>query len=85
MAALPNLGLDYPKWVKVHDSHIVRRHVDGFPDHIIAPDFADTHVNRVDGVVTVLVADEDEEKRAVGARVDPEKAETPKPDNAPKE
>lgn len=57
---------EYPKWVVPHDSQIVRTKVDGAPDHVVTPGWAQSHVNRSDGVVTVLVANEDEENLATG-------------------
>ena len=59
-------GVEWPKWVKPHDSQIQRKKTEGFPDHVSTPGFANYHVNRVNGEVTVLVADEDEEKVAAG-------------------
>lgn len=58
---------DYPTWVTPHESQIVRKQVDGAPDHVSTPGFEYCHVNRVDGSVTVLVHDEDEEKIATSA------------------
>lgn len=55
----------FPKWVQPHESHIVRKEMDGAPAHVSAPGFSEVHVNRIDGAVTVLVANEDEEARAL--------------------
>jgi hypothetical protein len=60
------LGIEWPKWIVPHESHIVRREVEGAPDHVSTPGYPDFHVNRADGVVTVLVKDEEDEKRATG-------------------
>jgi hypothetical protein len=59
-------GVEWPKWVVPHDSQIQRKKTEGFPDHVSTPGFADYNVNRVNGEVMVLVADEDEEKVATG-------------------
>jgi hypothetical protein len=59
---------DYPKWVVVHDSHVVRQKMDGYPEHVSTPSYVNSHVNRLNGEVTVMVANEDEEKAAVGER-----------------
>ena len=56
--------IEWPKWVKVHDSHILRKEIEGAPDHVSVPAFPDFHVNRENGEVTVLVHDEDQEKVA---------------------
>lgn len=76
-------GVEWPKWVKPHDSHIVRQKTEGFPDHVSTPGWENSHVNRADGAVTVLVANEDEEKLATG-EYQPTKAEdqAPVPDEA---
>jgi hypothetical protein len=63
---------DWPKWVTPHDSHIVRQKNDGAPDHVSTPAFGMSHVNRVDGGVSVLVHNEDEEKRATSEFKAPE-------------
>ena len=60
------VGKEWPKWVKPHDSQVVRKEADGYPTSISTPGFAESHVNRTNGEVGVLVADEDEEKRALG-------------------
>jgi len=57
---------DWPKWVTPHESHVVRQTVPGAPDHVNTRAFPHSHVNRADGSVTVLVANEDEEKLALG-------------------
>ena len=59
-------GVEWPKWVVPHDSQIQRKKTEGAPDHVSTPGFANYHVNRVNGEVMVLVADEDEEKVATG-------------------
>jgi hypothetical protein len=69
------VGKEWPKWVVAHDSQVVRKEVEGYPTAISTPGFAESHVNRATGEVTVLVADEDEEKRALG--------EYKKPDGEP--
>ena len=51
----------YPAWVIPHDSHIVRP--EGQP--IVTPFFSEHHVDRDTKQVTVLVADEEEEARAL--------------------
>ena len=56
---------DYPKWVAVHESHIVRKQMEGAPDHVSVPSWPEFHVNRLSGQVTVLVMNEDEEKEAM--------------------
>lgn len=55
---------DYPKWVTPHESYIHRQRADGAPDHVSTPAWPSVHVGR-DGAVTVLVADQSEEERAV--------------------
>src|ERR1035437_9619079 len=59
-------GVEWPKWVVPHDSQIQRKKTEGAPDHVSTPGFADYNVNRVNGEVMVLVANEDEEKVATG-------------------
>lgn len=54
---------DWPKWVDVHDSHVVRKHVYGAPDSLSTPGWKDFHVGR-DGKVQVLALNENDEKRA---------------------
>jgi len=58
--------VEWPKWVVPHDSQIQRKKTEGAPDHVSTPGFANYHVNRVNGEIMVLVADEDEEKVATG-------------------
>lgn len=53
---------EFPKWVRVHESHVVRE--DGRV--VTVPAFPGFHVNRVDGEVTVMVADAEEEAKAMG-------------------
>jgi hypothetical protein len=55
---------EWPKWVKVSDSQIVRQKRDGAPDHVSVPGWPNYHVDRTNGDVTVLVDNEDEEKIA---------------------
>lgn len=55
---------EYPKWVVAHESHVARRKVEGAPDIVSVPSFADFAVNRHDGAVMVLAADEEQEKLA---------------------
>jgi hypothetical protein len=50
---------EYPKWVEPHASQVVRQ-----GDNVVTPGFATMFLGR-DGVVTVLVADADEEERAL--------------------
>lgn len=61
---------EWPKWVKPHESHVVVRRHEGAPDHVSAPGWEEVHVGR-DGVVTVLVRNEDEEAKALAAREEP--------------
>lgn len=70
-----SLETDFPKWVIPDASHIVRKQVDGAPDHVSTPGFAEFHINRLDGVVTVLVKDAEEEAKALAAREEPKAAE----------
>lgn len=79
---------DYPKWVKPHDSHIVRKKLDPIhrglgssgghviasadgPDHVSTPAFAQYHVDRLTGAVSVLVNDAEEEAKALAEFVAP--------------
>ena len=62
-------NIEWPKWVKVHDSHIDRKKVDGMPDYVSTPAYPDFHVNRANGEVMVLVHDEDQEKAATAEAV----------------
>lgn len=78
------LNPEWPKWVVPHESHVSRVKRDGFPDHVTAPLWSQFHVNRVDGVVTVLVKGEDEEQRAVAAaEAEEAKGEEIRPDSEP--
>lgn len=61
LGAIPNRGARYPTWVTPHDSYVVR--YEGKP--AVTPLLGDCHVDRNTGVVTVLVRDEDDEKRAM--------------------
>jgi len=61
-------GIEFPKWVVVHDSHVFRKEVDGAPAVVSTPGFADYHVNRANGEITVLVKNEDEEKIATSGK-----------------
>src|ERR1700731_5195908 len=71
--------IEWPKWVKVHDSHILRKKVDGAPDHVSVPAYPDYHVDRLTGDVSVLVHDEDQEKIATSevVEVDEDQKEIP--------
>jgi hypothetical protein len=60
--------IEWPKWVKVHESHVLRKEVSGAPPHVSVPLFPEFHVNRESGEVTVLVHDEDQEKKALEAK-----------------
>ena len=75
----PSTSEEWPKWVVPHESHVVRKKVDGAPDHVSVTDFEESHVNRVDGSVTVLVKDEADEQRATSARPEPEAEEPIEP------
>jgi len=72
--------IKYPTWVVAHESQIVRRKVEGSPDHVSTPGYTDFHVNRADGVVTVLVKDEEDEKRATSEYKAPGKPDLPAAD-----
>lgn len=63
-------GTDFPKWVKAHDSHVVRQKLADGSDHISTPDYAEHHVNRVGGEVTVLIFNEDEEAAALAQKTE---------------
>lgn len=65
----------FPKWVKAEDSQVFRKQVPGYPDVISTPNFADYHVNRDTGEVTVLVTNEDEESIATSAYKKPDPLE----------
>ena len=56
---------EFPKWVPVHSSHLVGH---------VAPEFSATDMPR-GGVPMVLVADADEEAKAVNPKFQPEPAE----------
>ena len=73
-------GIEYPKWVAPHESHIVRtqREKDG-PFHISTPAFVQSHVHRVTNEVTVLVKDAEEEALALAEFIVPTEPESPKP------
>jgi len=53
---------EYPKWVVPHSDHIGRHPQN---DYVVTPLFTQHHLNRVNGEVTVLVHNEDEELRAM--------------------
>jgi hypothetical protein len=72
---------DWPKWVTPHDSHIVKQAAGRGPTHLSTPRFPNYHVNRADGSVTVLVANEEEEKLALG-EYQPPGNPAPAPDEA---
>ena len=56
---------EFPKWVTAHESHVVRHDTgSGAPVAVSVPAFPHHHVDRVTHQVTVLVHDEEEEKRA---------------------
>lgn len=57
--------VEYPKWVKVHESHISHTDDPTVADHISVAAFPHHHVAR-GGVVTVLVMDDKEEAKAIG-------------------
>ena len=67
-------GLEWPRMVVVHDSHVVRTKVEGQPDIIAVPGWPDYHVNRTDGAVMVIANNEEEAQRAAAAaaEVNPE-------------
>jgi hypothetical protein len=89
---------EFPKWVKVHDSHIVRKESDvgvaidpatgaarqytALP-HVSTPAWQDFHVNREDGSVTVLVKDAEEEAKALADAQPVEHAEPPEETEPP--
>lgn len=50
---------EYPKWIEPHPSHIVHQ-----GDSISTPAWPECHVTR-DGKLSVLVADKDDEARAL--------------------
>ncbi len=56
---------EWPKWVTPHDNHIVSQSAPGGPAHVSTPRFEHFHVNRVDGSVTVMVNNAEEEARAL--------------------
>lgn len=62
---------DFPKWVVASIDHIVMKQDGDGPVHVSTPDFPDFHVNRETKEVTVLVHDEDEEKKAVSGKQSP--------------
>jgi hypothetical protein len=55
---------EYPKWVKVHDSHKVQ---DGY-GNICVQDFHGFYFDRVTKEMTVLVHDLDEETKAISQK-----------------
>lgn len=57
---------EYPKWIVPHASHVLRD-ADGKVKSV--PAFPGFHVSRVDGEVTVMVVDADEEAVALGETV----------------
>lgn len=65
-------GSEWPKWVAVHESHVVRKQFEGAPEHVSVIGFEQWHVNRADGSVTVLVEDEAEARRAESEKGTPE-------------
>ncbi|MDR3464152.1 MAG: hypothetical protein P4L76_17755 [Beijerinckiaceae bacterium] len=81
IAKHPDDGADYPKWVKAHESHLVRKQV-GEASHVAAPAFAQLHVDR-EGVVTVLVDSAEEEAMAMEPKAEETAAAAPIPAAAP--
>lgn len=71
-AGRPGPGSEWPKWVAVHESHVVRKRFEGAPEHVSVAGFEEWHVNRADGTVTVLVVDEGEARRAASEKGTPE-------------
>lgn len=69
-----DLSDEYPKWVEPHASHIVRKEMPGAPDHVSVKRFADWHINRETGALTVLVKNDAEEKLALAEYVADEDA-----------
>ena len=62
-------GEEYPKWVVAHKSHI---HVTTWPNgakHITTPDWPEFHINRIDGIVSVLVNTAEEAARATAEKI----------------
>jgi hypothetical protein len=55
---------EFPKWVKVHDSHKVQ---DGYGNFSV-PDFHGSYFDRVTKEMTVLVHDHDEEAKALSQK-----------------
>lgn len=74
--AAPPKDNDYPKWVPVHPSQVVRK-----GDYASTPNWPTFSVDRITRAITVLVKDADEEAKAV-ADINPppkvEKTETAK-------
>ena len=68
IAKHPDNGADYPKWVKAHESHLIRKQV-GEASHVAAPAFAQVYVDR-EGAVTVLVDSAEEEAMAMAPKVE---------------
>jgi hypothetical protein len=52
----PTEPVIYPAWIKPHQSHIIRKKVEGAPDDVSCPGF-ESRVDPVNGEVTVLVND----------------------------
>lgn len=61
------VGAEYPKWVKVHTSHIVKSHA----EHVSTPAFPTFHIDRVTKDVFVQVADAEEEAKALADAAKP--------------
>jgi hypothetical protein len=59
------VSTDWPKWVVVHESHVQR---DKNGKVLSVPAYPGFHLSRVDGEVTVMVADHEEEAKAVGEK-----------------
>ncbi len=68
IAKHPDNGADYPKWVKAHESHLIRKQV-GEASHVAAPMFAQLYVDR-EGAVSVVVDSAEEEAMAMAPKVE---------------
>lgn len=64
--------VEFPKWVKVHDSQIVRQNAQG-GEHISTPRWPQYVIDRVTQEVRVLVANVEEEAEALRDIVAPKK------------
>jgi hypothetical protein len=63
------MSKEYPRWVQVHESHVVRKGEKPLVS-VSVPDFGERFV-APDGSVSVLVHDAEEELQAVNAKDDP--------------